>query len=137
MEREKLQNEIMYVGVKQYEELPRYYGAMDILVFPTKLPESLGLVGLEALGFGVPVIGSNIGGLTDYIINGHNGYLFEPGNDMMLSDLLWKYYNFSPDRKKEISWNAYRSSLSYEKGKVATELANALKGLLKNAFGDA
>lgn len=52
---------------------------MDLFVFPTQLEESLGLVGLEAMACGVPVIGSCIGGLTDYIEEGTNGFFSSRG----------------------------------------------------------
>src|SRR5690606_38947865 len=51
-------------------DLPLYYNQIEAFVFPTTLEESLGLVGLESMACGTPVIGSNIGGLKSYIDDG-------------------------------------------------------------------
>lgn len=82
---------ICYVGPKKYSELPEIYSTFDLFVFPTKLEESLGLVGLEAMAAGVPVIGSKIGGITDYIEDGVNGFFFEPSS---VDSLATKIKNF-------------------------------------------
>ena len=50
-----------YLGPKTHQELNELYHRADVMIFPTMLYESLGLVGLEAMACGCPVIGSNIG----------------------------------------------------------------------------
>ena len=76
------------LGVKPHEELPHYFNQMDVFVFPTELPESLGLVGIEAMACGVPVIGSDVGALPGYIKPGINGELFTPGDAKELADKI-------------------------------------------------
>ncbi len=68
-------------------ELNFIYNLSHILVFPS-LKEPLGLVGLEAMASGVLVIGSETGGIKEYIKNNKNGFLFEPGNSEHLAELL-------------------------------------------------
>lgn len=53
---------VSYIGPVEYKDLPKVYSSLDLFVFPTKLEESLGLVGLEAMACHTPVIGSCIGG---------------------------------------------------------------------------
>ena len=49
---------------------------MDLLIFSSsRTGESLGLTGIEAMACGVPVIGSDIGGIASYVENGSNGWL--------------------------------------------------------------
>lgn len=50
------------------------------------------LVGLEAMACEVPVIGSYIGGLKDYIKDKENGFFFTPGNAEELSNKIELYY---------------------------------------------
>ena len=50
------------------------------LWLPSVWAEPFGIVGLEALAMGVPVIASRTGGVTDWLVDGHNGLLVEPGS---------------------------------------------------------
>ena len=55
-------------------ELPNYYGAADVLVLPSHY-ESFGMVALEAMACGTPVVVSRVGGLGTFVRNGESGYL--------------------------------------------------------------
>ena len=68
--------EIDVISSVPQQELAKIYSTFDVLVFPS-LRESLGLVGIEAMMCGIPVIASDIEGPNGYIIHGYNGYLFE------------------------------------------------------------
>ncbi len=68
-------------------EMPLYYSASDIVVIPS-VKEPLGIVVLEALASGVPVIASRTGGIPDIIEDGVNGILFEEGNPEHLFEKL-------------------------------------------------
>jgi glycosyltransferase involved in cell wall biosynthesis len=59
--------------------LSAIYSAADVFVLPS-LSEALGQVGLEALACGTPVVGSRIGGVPDYVLDGATGLLFDTGN---------------------------------------------------------
>jgi glycosyltransferase involved in cell wall biosynthesis len=59
--------------------LSSLYAAADVFVLPS-LSEALGQVGLEALACGTPVVGSRVGGIPDYVLEGKTGLLVEPGN---------------------------------------------------------
>lgn len=63
------------------------YDSVDIVVVPSTEPESFGLVATEAMLSKKPVIGSNLGGLKEIIIDDETGFLFENKND---ADLLKK-----------------------------------------------
>ncbi|MBB5264177.1 glycosyltransferase involved in cell wall biosynthesis [Catenibacillus scindens] len=58
-------------------DIPEITHCADIVVLPS-LREGLGLAGIEALASGVPVVGSNVQGIKDYVINGKTGYLCNP-----------------------------------------------------------
>ncbi len=66
-----------FVGYLSGEELASAYASGDIFLFPSST-ETLGLVLLEAMAAGCPVIGANKGGIPDIINNGVNGCLYDP-----------------------------------------------------------
>lgn len=69
------------------EILNEYYNIADVFVFPSR-QEPLGLVGLEAMASGTPVIGSNTGGITEFVENNKTGYLFEIDNPVDLAEKI-------------------------------------------------
>jgi len=80
-------------------ENPRLTAALheaDVFILPS-LHEPFGIVALEAWASGIPVIASSAGGLKDFIINGKNGMLFQPGD---LEALLNAYTEL--DRNPEL-----------------------------------
>ncbi len=69
-----------FVGYLAGEELGSAYASADAFVFPSRT-ETLGLVLLEAMAAGCPVVAANAGGIPDIVTNGENGYLFDPQDD--------------------------------------------------------
>ena len=66
-----------FIGYLSGEELASAYASGDIFLFPSST-ETLGLVLLEAMAAGCPVIGANKGGIPDIINDGINGCLYNP-----------------------------------------------------------
>ena len=69
-----------FIGYLAGEELASAYASGDIFVFPSST-ETLGLVLLEAMAAGCPVIGANKGGIPDIINDEINGCLYDPDQD--------------------------------------------------------
>ena len=65
-----------FVGYLQGLELASAYASADAFVFPSRT-ETLGLVLLEAMAAGCPVVAANSGGIPDIVTNGENGYMFD------------------------------------------------------------
>jgi D-inositol-3-phosphate glycosyltransferase len=65
---------IDFVGRVDHDELPLYYNAADVCVVPSYY-ESFGLVALESMACGTPVVASRVGGLPTIVHHGHTGYL--------------------------------------------------------------
>jgi len=123
-----LTNTVEHLGAKKHEYLPSFYNCFDLFIFPTqRKAESLGLVGLEAMSCGVPVIGSQIGGLTTYIKNGINGYTFLPGSVEDLCKKITQYFSFSESLKKQIKESARLTALKYDRKKIAHKLLEYFK----------
>ena len=68
---------VNFVGYLAGEELAAAYASGDAFVFPSST-ETLGLVLLEAMAAGCPVVGANRGGIPDIVSDGDNGCLYEP-----------------------------------------------------------
>ncbi|MFL2079865.1 glycosyltransferase family 4 protein [Marinilactibacillus psychrotolerans] len=118
---------------KSHQELAVLYNMLDVFVFPTKRSaESLGLVGLEAMACGVPVIGSDIGGLKSYIKDGINGFLFEPSNKLDLLDKIIKFRDLSEFEIDDLKNNALLTSEEFESGKIKKEFIAYIDGLKRN-----
>lgn len=66
-------------GWKPHSALLELYAQADVFVMPS-LAEAFGVVFLEAMACGVPVIGSSVGGIPEIIQHGYNGLLVNPGN---------------------------------------------------------
>lgn len=72
-----------FVGYLHGEELGAAYASADAFIFPSRT-ETLGLVLLEAMAAGCPVLAANAGGIPDIVTDGDNGFLFDPADDQGL-----------------------------------------------------
>ncbi len=73
-----------FVGYLAGEELASAYASGDAFLFPSST-ETLGLVLLEAMAAGCPVVGANRGGIPDIVSDGVNGCLYEPNQEGSLA----------------------------------------------------
>ena len=69
-----LEDKIEFVGQVDHRDLPLYYNAADVCVVPSYY-ESFGLVALESMACGTPVVATRVGGLSTIIHHGRTGYL--------------------------------------------------------------
>ena len=67
-------NKVKFIGSVTQEELRYYYSAADVFVFPSHY-ESFGLVALESMACGTPVVASRVGGIPSFIDDAKTGYL--------------------------------------------------------------
>lgn len=70
---------VHYVKAQPQEKLAQYYAAADVFVMPSHY-ESFGMVALEAMACGTPVVASKVGGLASTIVHGDSGLLVPPGD---------------------------------------------------------
>jgi len=73
---------------KDQASLPEIYSRSDICVVPSVWQEPLGIMAIEAMSSGIPVIATRVGGLQNSVENGITGFLVDPGNIMELMDRL-------------------------------------------------
>lgn len=84
---EGLKEEVNFLGYVPHEELQQYYRNCDVFVVPS-LYESFGLIYVEAMMYGKPVIGCKTGGIPEVIDEGQTGLLVEPNNSDELSKAI-------------------------------------------------
>lgn len=72
-----IQDRVRFVGFIEEEDLPSYYQMADLFVLPTKELEGFGLVTLESLACGTPVLGTPIGGTKEILGNLNANFLFK------------------------------------------------------------
>jgi glycosyltransferase involved in cell wall biosynthesis len=99
--------------------LPAYYKSADFCVLPSK-HESFGIVFLEAMASGIPVIATPVGVAPEIICHGENGILVKPNNpDMLAGAVLWLSY----DRhlRMKLSQNALKTAAKYSWDNIADQ----------------
>ncbi len=95
---EKLtKNEILIWGRIENDALPEFLSRSSVVVMPS-YREQFGMVAIEAMQCGCPVVAAKVGGLQDIIITQKTGFLFERGNSSSLSAILSGFLRNIPDR---------------------------------------
>jgi glycosyltransferase involved in cell wall biosynthesis len=121
-----------FVGYLHGEELGSAYASADAFIFPSRT-ETLGLVLLEAMAAGCPVIAANSGGIPDIVTNGVNGFMFDPTDEQGAIVATQQLFSNAADRAtlrqnaraeaERWSWSAATTQLTgfYQQviGKVA------------------
>jgi D-inositol-3-phosphate glycosyltransferase len=82
-----LEGAVRFFGPQPQEGLRLYYAAAEVTVMPSYY-ESFGMVALEAMACGRPVIASQVGGLTTTVQDGVTGYLVSEGDPLVLADRI-------------------------------------------------
>jgi D-inositol-3-phosphate glycosyltransferase len=82
-----LTERVSFTGLVEYEKLPYYYNAADVCVFPSYY-ESFGLVPLESLACGTPVVATDVGDLGNIIRQGENGFVIKEGDPQNLAEKI-------------------------------------------------
>jgi glycosyltransferase involved in cell wall biosynthesis len=89
----------VFAGKYANEDLPPIYRTADVSVLPSFPPESFGLVLIEALACGTPVIASNLPGVRTVVRDGEDGFLVPPGDPAALAARLETLLG-NPDRTR-------------------------------------
>lgn len=80
--------DVVFVGHVAYDELPRFYKTADVFCAPATRWESFGIVLLEAMAVGKPVVASRIDGYAGVVTHGVDGLLVPPKDKEMLAQAL-------------------------------------------------
>ena len=99
-----VEKHIIFTGSIPSDQLPHYYVASDVVVVPS-LQEGWGLVVTEAMATGKPVIGTEVGGIPDQIIDGYNGFLVPPRDPEAIARKIIELLE-NPEKTKEMGKKA-------------------------------
>ena len=101
-----IEQKVHFTGFISEDQLPLYYQMADLFVLPTQELEGFGLVTLEAMASGLPVIGTPVGGTKEILGKFNAEFLFDDTQPDSIAKLALEKYLIvknSPQRWKPIS----------------------------------
>jgi len=122
-------NMVAFLGKRGQDTLPYYYSAAEVVVMPS-LYESFGMVALEAMACGTPVVASEVGGLGYLVQNGITGYTIPDSDPEALCEKLSWLLNDS-SLHKQMSAAAAEYAKTYAWERVAEQIARVYEEIKK------
>lgn len=121
---------IKFAGFVEEDLKHLYYKATDVFCLPSTMStESFGIVNLEAMACGVPVVASKIGGIPDVVKDGENGLLVPPTDSEALADAM--IYLLENEEVREKMGKKGREKVGdYSWGRIAKETEKVYEGLI-------
>lgn len=119
-EKYSLKDLVAFLGKRGQATLPYYYSAAEAVVVPSHY-ESFGMVALEAMACGTPVVASQVGGLAFLVQDGVTGYTVPVNEPLALADRLTRLVN-DPDLKQRMGENAAKLAREYRWENIATKI---------------
>ncbi len=119
-----LDNIIMLIGGRPHEDIPLWMNACDLFVLPS-LNEGNPTVMFEALGCGIPFLGTRVGGVPEIIISEDYGYLVEPADSNDLAQKILTSLNRAWDKKMILAY-----AERYDWANVSKEIMRVCEQLL-------
>ncbi len=116
-----LKDAVKFVGPKEQLELPLYYSAADVCVVPS-YAESFGMVAVEAMACGTPVVAAQVGGLQSTVVDGETGFLI-PGHDPALFAARIRELIHSEELRRRFGQAGIERAQRYRWSSVARQLA--------------
>jgi len=114
-------NDVVFTGYVSDSELPRYFASAHIFCSPATGGESLGIVLLEAMASGVPIVASNISGYATVVSHGIDGFLTTPRNSEELAlaighligheQLRQRFINAGLNKARDYAWPRVAESI--------------------------
>ena len=106
-----LENLTIFLGSKDQDTLPYYYSAADLTIVPSSY-ESFGLVALESMACGTPVIASEVGGLKHLVKSWRTGLTVPPHVPGLLAQAIQDLLTH-PDKRRQLGHQAHLEALNY------------------------
>ncbi len=80
-----VRNRVYFFDWLPHDELRKFLAHAKAVVVPSTWPEPLGMVGIEALAHAKPVVAFDVGGVSEWLLNGYNGFLVPRGDTFALA----------------------------------------------------
>ena len=123
-----LARRVRFTGPIARDRVPQFYASADCCVVPSRY-ESFGLVALEAMAAGLPVIATRVGGLQVTVEDGVDGYLVEPDDVEALADRLLALWS-SPALRARMGSRGQRAAQQYAWPLIADRVGCLYQGLV-------
>jgi phosphatidylinositol alpha-mannosyltransferase len=121
---------VRFVGRVSPEELPRYYKTCDVFCAPSTGFESFGIVLLEAMAAGKPIVATEILGYRSVMDDGQEGLLVEPENERVLAEAIVKLLR-NRALCQEMGERGRRKAARYDWPIIARQILDLYEQLLR------
>lgn len=121
---------VRMLGKVSYEALPTYHRASDIFVSPATGSESFGIVLVEAMAAGLPLVASDIAGYREVARHECEGLLVGPSDPAALAAGVRRILD-NPELARELGENGFRRSRSFAWDRIIDRLEAVYDGLLE------
>ena len=119
-EQSGLQDLVAFLGKRSQDTLPYYYSAAEVVVVPSHY-ESFGMVALEAMACGTPVVASQVGGLAYLVQDGQTGYTVPVDDPAALADRLLSLLS-NPGLRQRMGETAVETARGYAWQRIANKV---------------
>jgi len=113
---------VLFLGKRDQTSLPYYYSAADVLIMPSHY-ESFGMVALEAMACGTPVVASQVGGLAFLVQDGITGFVVPDDNPDLLAERLTRLLR-DPQLRDRLGFQAAEYASKYAWENIVDRLAH-------------
>lgn len=124
--------QVRFSGALPAAEIAGAYAAADAVVFPVTWPEPFGLVPLEAMSVGRPVVATGTGGSAEYLRDGVNSLLFAPGDPTALADALRRLAD-DAELRERLRAEGRQTASRFTEEAFNVRLGEVLRGIAKPA----
>lgn len=124
-----LNDMVLFIGKRSQDTLPYYYSAAEIVVVPSHY-ESFGMVALEAMACGTPVVASQVGGLGFLVQNGVTGYSIPDRDPGALAERLTQLI-CDPELRAQLGAQAKDYAQAYAWENIASRMIQVYEQLLQ------
>jgi D-inositol-3-phosphate glycosyltransferase len=121
---------VAFLGKRSQATLPYYYSAAEVLVMPSHY-ESFGMVALEAMACGTPVIASQVGGLAFLVQDGVTGYHVPDEDDDALCSKLTALLG-NPSLRRLLGQNAAEYAKTYAWKNIAAQIVEIYTDVIRS-----
>lgn len=123
-----LNDVVLFLGKRGQDSLPYYYSAAEVVIMPSHY-ESFGMVALEAMACGTPVVASQVGGLGFLVQDGITGFVVPDGDPITLAERLSLLIT-QPYTLERLGGQAHAYAQAYSWNNITGQMVNLYASML-------